>query len=240
MMPRFRTFAIIALSIVLNFIFQTGKSRAQDDTAALTATEIMHKADSVSTLQDSLLAHTNYKVKEEFILNELSDKGIIKKSDTVISLVTLQGKEELSRETVYSTRNKKEKEEKEKKGRDDEAGFSFLIADPNYIYSLIETGDSSYIIAVSPKASPPQKGDIKGKITIDRQKFFTRSIDLEVPKPQGALREFATSMTFEPLEGGVLVMREMRMRGFDKALLGIFKMRFSGSIRYTDYQILDR
>jgi len=207
---------------------------AQNEAAAfLSASEIMHRADSVSTYQDTLLAHTKFKAREEVIFNEIGGKGEIKNSDTVISLITMEGKREISRQIVYSSRKK----EGEKQGESQEAGMEFSYSNPDYNYSLTETNATSYVIAVSPKAEP-KKGDVRGTISIDRQGFFTRALNLEVPKPEGALKEFATQISFEPLEGGLVVMREMKMKGFAKALLGIFKMRFSGEIRYSDYEIL--
>jgi len=110
-------------------------------------------------------------------------------------------------------------------------------AGSTYDFSLTEINDSSYIIAVSPKG-PPRKGEARGTITIDRQAFFTKRMYLEVPKPEGALKEFSTEIGFEPQEGGLVVLKEMKMKGFAKAFLGIFKIRFTGHIRCSDYEIL--
>jgi hypothetical protein len=95
---------LILFSIAL---WPAAPTYAQESTN-LSTSEILHRADSVSTYQDSLLAHTKYKVKEEVIFSELNDQGIIKNSDTVISMLTMDGRNEISRETVYTTRKKKE------------------------------------------------------------------------------------------------------------------------------------
>lgn len=201
----------------------------------MTAREIMHKADSVSTYQDSLLSKTKYRVRVEAVFNELDDKGKIKNADTTISIAIMQGREQLSDSLIYSTR-KPEGKKGEAKG---EMELPLSPDNPDYYFSLTASADSSYMIAVEPKASPPKKGNVKGTITVDRVEFFTRRIDFEVPRPEGALKEFATVMDFEPLEGGLVVMKEITMRGYAKAFLGIFKMRFSGSVRYTGYDILN-
>ncbi len=181
--------------------FSITPAGAQNEAAAfLSASEIMHRADSVSTYQDTLLAHTKFKAREEVIFNEIGGKGEIKNSDTVISLVTMEGKRRISRQIVYSSRKK----EGEKQGESQEAGMEFSYSNPDYNYSLTETNATSFIIAVSPKAEP-KKGDVRGTISIDRQGFFTRALNLEVPKPEGALKEFATQISFEPLEGGLVV-----------------------------------
>ncbi len=206
---------------------------SQAPPADLNVQQIMARADSVSHYQDSLLAKTKYKVREEVVFTELKDKGEIKNSDTVVSIVTMDGKKEISREVVHTTK----KTEEGKKEESQEAGFAFSYTDTAYNFSLTESNDSSYIIAVSPKGKP-REGQARGTIVIDRKTFSTRQLDFEVPKPSGALKEFATELGFEPLEGGLLVLKEMKMRGFAKAFLGIFKIRFTGYVRYSDYEIL--
>jgi hypothetical protein len=110
---------------------------------------------------------------------------------------------------------------------------------PDYDFSLTEFDESSYKVAIVPRASPPNEGDYEGTITIDAQSFFVKRIDLDVPNPEGALKEFAINMNFEPLEGGLVVPTDMRMKGLVKALFGIVKVRFAGEIRFTEYQILE-
>src|SRR4030067_1841878 len=193
----------------------------------------MARADSVAHYQDSLLAKTKYKLREEFVFNEITGKDEIKNSDTVIAIVTRQGKEEISREVIYP----KKKFEGDKKEKSQELGFKFSYSDTTYNFSLTEISDSSYIIAVSPRGTP-REGAARGTIVIDRQAFFTKRFDLEVPRPEGALKEFSTEIGFEPLEGGLWVLKEMKMRGFAKAFLGIFKIRFTGHMRCSDYEIL--
>ena len=210
-----------------------GAAFSQTPTAQLSVQEIMAKADSDTHYQDSLLARTQYKLREEFVLSEIKDKGEIKNSDTVIAVVTRMGKEEISREIIYSTK----KSEGQKKEKSQEVGFKFSYTDTTYNFSLTEINDSSYIIAVSPKG-PPREGEARGTIAIDRQAFFTKQLYFEVPKPEGALKEFSTEIGFEPLEGGLVVLKEMKMKGFAKAFLGIFKIRFTGHMRCSDYEIL--
>jgi len=222
-------------SIAFVLLIAAGASAAGDDTASLSATEIMLKVDSVTTYQDSLFSRTKYQVRVEAYFDELDDKGRVKNSDTTISLATMMGKEELSDSLIYSTK-RPESKKGEQKG---EMSFSLSPDNPDYSFLLTDSSDSSYIITVSPTASPPKKGDVKGTIAVDRVGFFTRNIDFEVPRPEGALKELTTKMTFEPLEGGLVVMKDVTMKGYVKAFLGIFKMRFKGQVRYTDYQILD-
>jgi hypothetical protein len=224
----------IMIQLLIALLFGFSFTQAQNNGEVLPIKEILHRADSVAIFQDSLLAHSNYKAREEVIFCELTDNGMIKNADTVISNVTIANKKETARELIYST--KKNKAEG-KKDQNQEVGFSFSFSDPDYNFSLTETSDSSYIIAVSPKG-PPKKGDYQGTIEIDRQGYFSKGIDFDVPKPEGALKEFSTQMSFEPLEGGLVVIREIKMTGLAKALLGIFKMRFSGEVKYSDYEFL--
>jgi hypothetical protein len=92
---------------------------------------------------------------------------------------------------------------------------------------------------VSPKASPPKEGQYMGTIEIDRQDFYLKSFDFVVPDPEGALKEFSIAINFEPLEGGLFLPSDMRMRGYVKALLGIIKVRFSGEFKFSDYEVLE-
>jgi hypothetical protein len=182
------------------------------------------------------LAHAKYRFREDAIFNKMDDNGKIKNSDTTISMITMNGNEEVSREIISSTKTPEKK--KNKQNAKGEIGFSLSPDNPDYRFSLTGTDDSSYIIAVIPKVLPPKKGIASGTVVIDRANYFIRKIDLEVPKPEGALKEFASKMTFEPLEGGLVVMTEMSMRGFAKAFLGVFKIRFTGEIRHSNYEII--
>jgi len=195
---------------------------------------ILQKADSVSQYQDSLLARSRYKVQEEAIFSELDGKGRLENSDTSVAEVVMRGREEVSRTIIYSSRTPAG-EKKESK----EESFSLSFNDPRYNFSLTDNDDTSYKIAVSPKAAPPGEGDISGTVMIDRRDFHVRQLQFEVPNPKGALKEFQTEMSFEPLEGGLVVLREVKMAGFAKAFLGIFKIRFSGVIRYSKYEMMD-
>ena len=123
--------------------------------------------------------------------------------------------------------------------RERQGRISLSPDNPDYDFSLTEFDESSYKVAIVPRASPPEEGDYEGTITIDAQSFFVKRIDLEVPDPEGHLKEFSIDMNFEPLEGGLIVPTDMRMKGFVKALLGIIKVRFTGEIRFTEYQILE-
>jgi hypothetical protein len=215
-------------------LMMAGMAPAQNMGAVLPLDIILHRADSVTIHQDSLLAHTKYKVKEEVIFSELTNQGTIKNSDTVISAVTIADNKELSRELLYSTKKNKSEDKKE---QSQSGEFSLDFNNPDYNYSLTETNDSSYIIAVAPKLSP-KKGDFKGTFEIDRKGFFIKAIDASVPKPEGALKEFSTWMSFEPMEGGLVVIKDVKMNGLAKALFGIIKIRFSGEVRYSNYEIL--
>ena len=205
---------------------------AQEQTLELNISQIQLKADSVSNYQDSLRNHTRYKVQETFVFNELDEKSNIKSADTAIAIVTMDGENEVSREILYST-----KQPNGEKNEGDKKEISFSYKNPDYNFSLTGVNDADYIITVSPKGSP-KKGDIAGTVKIDKQSFETRVMEFRTLVSEGALKEFATSMSFEPMEGGLLVLREMRMKGFAKAFLGIFKMRFSGQVSYTNYELI--
>jgi len=232
-LPMLRNF--MGLTVCLSVLFWGPlHSRLAAQEPTLTLNEILHRADSITTLNDSLLAKTNYKVKVSAYFNEIDSDGTIKNADTTIAVVTMKGNEEQSRELIYSTRKPEGKKEESK----EEIILSLSPDNPDYNFSLTETTDSSYIIAVLPRTNPPKKGDVRGTIVVDRRNFFTRRIDFEVPRPEGALKEFATNMTFEPMEGGLVVMKEMSMKGYAKALLGIIRVRFTGSVRYSEYELL--
>ncbi len=224
--------ALMALAVLLGAI----SARAQDPEVTPSLSEILQKADSVSILQDSLLAHARYKVRENVVFCEIDDKGQIKNADTMISAVTIENGKETARETIYSSRKSKSEDKKEKE-KDESMGAFFKFGNPRYNFTLTATTDSSYTVAFSPKEKP-KKGDVRGTIEIDRRNYYSRVLDIEVPKPEGALKEFKTWVSFEPMEGGLVVMKEARTKGFVKALLGIVKMRFSGEIRYSDFQLL--
>jgi hypothetical protein len=224
--------------VLVSIIFGLSAASAtfgQDSQKPLSVDDILHRADSVSSAQDSLFKDTKYQFKEEVIFNELESNGNTKKADTTISLVTMQGQKELSREIIYP-KDKPQKKEDEQKG---EVGFSFSANNPDQSFSLAGTNDSTYLIAVVPKANPPKKGAVKGTIEIDKRSYITRKIDMDVPKPEGALKEFSSQVNFEPLEGGLIVMKDMQMKGFAKAMLGIFKIRFTGTVRHSEYKIVD-
>jgi hypothetical protein len=225
----------IRLSVVIFFVLLvSGIASAQDQGEdSLTVQQILHKADSVAVIQDSLLAHIKYAVRESVIFNELKGKGEIGKSDTIISDVIIENGKEASRQVVYSSRKSKSGESKEQS-----MGLYLQFDNPDYNYSLTGMNDSSYIIAVSPKASV-KKGDYTGTVEIDRRGFYSRVIDIEVPKPEGALKKFTTRVSFEPLEGGLVVIKDVETEGLVKALFGIIKMRFAGKVKYSDYKILE-
>jgi hypothetical protein len=223
----------ITVAIACGIVLYSVSALAQGIDTVLPVAQILQKADSVSNLQDSLRHLAKYKVKEEFIFNELDEDNTIKNADTAIAVVTMDGDKEISREIIYSTKQANG----EKKNDEEKKEISFSYTNPNYNFSLTGSDETNYIIAVSPKGSP-KKGDIEGTIKVDRRSFETRAMDFTTPKPDGALKEFATSMSFEPMEGGLLVLREMRMKGFVKAFLGIFKMRFSGEVHYSNYEVL--
>jgi hypothetical protein len=221
------------LALILFFLTAFKTAPAQDQMAdTLTVQAILHMADSVAAFQDSLLAQIKYAVRESVVFNELKDKGEIGNSDTIISDLTVENGKESSRQVVYSNRKSKSGGSKEQS-----LGVNLQFNDPDYNYSLTGTSDSSYIISVSPKAAV-KKGDYTGKVEIDRRGFYLRMIDFEVPKPEGALKEFTTRVRFEPLEGGLVVIKDVETRGLVKALFGIVKMKFSGIVSYSDYRIM--
>ena len=209
-------------------------SFSQSDENRLSLEDILVKADSVSNLNDSLLADTKYSYKSLLVFNRIDGDGNIKKSDTTIAIITRLGDEELSREVIYSSNTD---DGRRMKGQ--ERKISFTPDNPDYEFSLTDFDESSYKIAIVPRASPPEEGEYEGTIEIDAQSFFAKRIDLEVPDPEGAMEKYAIDMNFKPLEGGLVVPTDMRMRGFVKVLLGIVKVRFTGEIRFTEYQILE-
>ena len=184
----------------------------------LSLQEVLLKADSVSQYQDSIFSKTRYSVREEMVFSEVDKAWNLKSSDTLIADLIMRGHEEVSRSPVYSTR---EPGGEKKESR--EETFSLSFADSNYNFSLTEFDDSSYKIGIVPRATPPREGDVSGVVVIDRHLFCTREINIEVPRPRGALKEIRTELSFEPLEGGLVVPREMKMTGFEKAFLGIVK-----------------
>ena len=195
--------------------------------------DILARADSVSRLGDSVRAETTIKFKLFSVMNRLNGDNAVKESDTTIAVVTMKGEEEISREIIYSSKNG---DGKSKRG---EKKASFSFDDPAYNYSLTDSDESSYKISVVPKSSPPGEGEYAGTVEIDKQRFFLKRFDFDVPDPEGALKEFAIDMDFELLEGELLVPVEMKMRGFVKALMGIIRVRFSGEIRFSEYRILE-
>lgn len=222
-----RIIALAALSTII-------KSPAGAQEPALSLQEVLHKADSVSHYQDSIFNKTRYSVREEMVFSEVDKAGNLKSSDTLIADLIMRGHEEVSRSPVYST-----KEPGGEKKESHEGTFSLSFADSNYNYSLTDFDESSYKIGIVPKAMPPRKGDVGGVAVIDRDLFYTREINIEVPRPRGALKEIRTELSFEPLEGGLVVPREMKMTGFAKAFLGVFKFRFVVSTRYSNYQLIE-
>jgi hypothetical protein len=182
-----------------------------------------------------LLSTTKYRFEQFTVLNRLEKDGSIKHTDTTILIITRQGDEEISREVVYSSTGEGES----KKSEGGEQEISLSPDNPDYNFSLTEITDDSYKITVSPKASPPKEGQYMGTIEIDRQDFYLKSFDFVVPDPEGALKEFSIAINFEPLEGGLFLPSDMRMRGYVKALLGIIKVRFSGEFKFSDYEVLE-
>ncbi len=224
----------IALATFIITLLICAVSFSQSDENRLSLEDILAKADPVSNFNDSLFAQTKYSFKSFSVFNRMDSDGNIKKSDTTIAIVTKLSDEELSRQVVYSSNA-----DEGRRTKSQEMKISFSPDNPDYNFSLTDSDESSYKIAIVPRASPPEEGDYQGTIEIDGQSFFVKRIDLEVPNPEGALKEFAIDMNFKPLEGGLVVPTDMRIRGFAKALLGIVKVRFSGEIRFTEYQILE-
>lgn len=221
-----------AILIITLLIYTFSFSQPDENLPSLE--DILAKADSVSNLNDSLFADTKYSFKSFSVFNRVDGDGNIEKSDTTIVIITRLGDEELSREIIYPPdvdQGRRMKEQQEK--------ISLSPDNPDYEFSLTDFDGASYKIAIVPRAVPPEEGEYEGTALIDAQSFVVKRIDLEVPDPEGALKEFAIDMNFKPLEGGLVVPTDMKMRGFVKALLGIVKVRFTGEIRFTDYRILE-
>lgn len=224
----------IALATFIITLLICAVSFSQSDENRLSLEDILAKADPVSNFNNSLLAETKYRYKSFSVSNRVDSDGNIKKSDTTITIVTKPGDEELSRQIIDSSNADEGRRMKRQQRK-----ISFSPDNPDYNFSLTDSDESSYKIAIVPRASPPEEGDYGGTIEIDGQGFFVKRFDLEVPNPEGALKEYAIDMNFKPLEGGLVVPTDMRMRGFVKALLGIVKVRFTGETRFTEYQILE-
>ncbi len=224
----------IAPAILIITLLIYTVSFSQSDENRLSLEDILLKADSVSNLNDSLLADTKYSYKSLLVVNRIDGDGDIEKSDTTIAIITRLGDEELSREVIYSSNADEGRRMKRQ-----ERKISFAPDNPDYEFSLTDFDEASYKIAIVPRASPPDEGDYEGTVEIDAQSFFIKRIDLEVPDPEGAMDEYAIDLNFKPLEGGLVVPTDMLMSGFVKALLGIVKVRFTGEIRFTDYRILE-
>jgi len=220
--------------IIFMFFISTAYSQTlSEGPPGLSLNEILFNADSVAKIEDSIRTETTIRYRLFSVMNRVHSDGTLKSSDTTIALITQKGDEELSREIISSTKSGSGKTEKSEKK------LSLSFDDPAYNFSLTDSSESSYKISVVPKSSPPKEGEYAGTIEIDKQRFFIRRFNLEVPDPEGALKEFAIEMDFELLEGGFAVPVGMRMRGFVKALIGIIKVRFTGEFRFSDYEILD-
>ena len=194
---------------------------------------ILARTDSVMAVNDSLHAVTKITYELFSVMNRLDSDGEIKSSDTTIALITSMGDEEISHEIIYSSAGK----DAEKKEEGEE--FSLSFDDPAYNFSLTDSDEWSYKIAVVPVSSPPSEGEFIGTVEIDKRRYFLKRFDFEVPDPEGALKEFEMVMDFEPLEGGLVVPVEMTMKGYAKALLGIIRIRFSGEFKFSKYEILE-
>jgi len=225
-------FVFAVFSLILNSANVFGQNEIVSE---LSLEQILAKADSVAEINDSLLANTKYRFEQFSVFNRLNKDSSIKKADTTIVVITMEGDDELSKEIVYSSAG--EGESKKSEGQKQEISFS--PDNPDYNFDLTEITDNSYKITVSPKMSPPEEGQYQGTIEIDRHKFYLKSFDFVVPRPEGALKEFSMAVSFEPLEGGLVVPKEMRMRGFAKAVFGIIKVRFAGELKFSDYEILE-
>ncbi len=217
--------------ITLLLIIHTGLFARENDPLPLET--ILARSDSVMAVNDSLFAITKIRYELFSVMNRLSGDGGIKSSDTTIAIITSMGDEEISREIVYSSAGKDA--EKSKEGEE----FSLSFDDPAYNFSLTDFDESSYKISVVPKSSPPKEGEFIGTVEIDKRRYFLKLFDFEVPDPEGALKEFAMVMDFEPLEGGLVVPVEMKMKGYVKAFLGIIRIRFSGEFRFSKYEIIE-
>jgi hypothetical protein len=228
---------IFFLLISLNLLpFAVSFSGDADMTGA---EEIMSKADSVGKYQDSIFSETKYKFREMSIFNELEKDGRIKKTDTTVAIVTMQGGKEIEREQVYKSGAKGKKKEEKKGGGEASFGFALDEKDSLVDFSVSEVTDSTYVLSAIPSTDPPQKGAIKGTMIIDRNSYTFRRMAFEVPKPEGPLKEFYLEMDFKPLEGGLVVPYAMKMKGFAKAMLGIVKIRFSMEMQSTEFEILE-
>jgi len=225
----------INLFIAAVLLWGTANIYAQDEPdSGLSLEQIMARADSVMEKNDLLITNTKYRFEQFTVFNRLEKDGSIKEADTTIVIITREGDEELSREIIYSSSGESEAKKSEEK----EQKISLSPDNPDYSFSLTGITDDSYRIAVTPKASPPKEGQHVGTVEIDRQDFHLRSFDFVVPDPEGALKEFSIAISFEPLEGGLFAPKNMRMKGYVKAMLGIIKVRFSGEFRFSDYEIL--
>jgi len=226
----------IALFLVVGLLWGAAGIFAQDEPVSeLSLEQIMARSDSVMGLNDSLLSNTKYRFEQFTVFNRLEKDGSVKEADTTVVVITRQGDEELSREIIYSSSGESEAKKSEEK----EQKISLSPDNPDYNFSLTDVTDDSYKIFVSPKASPPKEGQYEGTIEIDKSRFYLKSFDFVVPDPEGALKEFSIAINFEPLEGGLFVPKNMRMKGYVKAILGIIKVRFSGEFKFSDYEILE-
>ncbi len=203
--------------------------------AELSIEAIIASANSAAKINDSLYVITKYKFEAVTVFQRLNKDGSVKDTDTTLSIITRRGDEELGREIVYSSKG--ETDSKEVKKHEKEIALSF--DDPDYNFSLIESAEDYYKVGIEPVNDPPLEGQYQGTILIDKQKFFTRRIDFAIPRPDGPLKEFTITMNFEPLEGGLVVPADMKMRGYFKVLLGIIKIRFAGEFKFSKYEILE-
>ncbi|MBD3169372.1 MAG: hypothetical protein GF307_07805 [candidate division Zixibacteria bacterium] len=231
-------YLLIFLSLAVSLI-PTQNHRAM--CADLTVDEIIAKTKANSEEEKEKWKDIAYQFTEKIVSGKIDNEGKYEEVDTVISVVTIRGEEEIERRISYATsEDAKKRQQKDKKDKDNKENFGakLEIGDPAYNYQLIGETDTSYIISVKPRTEKPDKGQVDGVYHIDKEDFRVEHMDFVIPRPE-KLKEAHITLNFQKLENGAYVPSTFNMVGRVKALLGIVDISFKLGGDYYDYRIVE-
>ncbi len=221
---------IIALSISLALVCQAFSQE-------ISLEEILDRTTEAIKIEDNRKKASVFEFTEKIIFSKLNKKGECEDVDTVISRVRMKGDEELSREILYSSSDEDTKKKKKKESKA-QIKTAFSIDDPDYSYELLEETEDAYIVSITPRKKKPDKGQIKGKIYIDKDSFLIKTMDFIVPRPE-KLKELSMRFELARLDNGLYVVSDMRMNGYVKFLFGVVKFRFRVEGEFCDYAVCE-
>lgn len=211
----------------------------------LSLEEILDKTRKTVQAERDKIDTCVYEYTEKTVFTKLDKTGHADKADTVIQRVKMKGYERLSQETIYSSSNDKKEEKRSRKKKDNGKGFSIAIdvelsADnPDYVFELVDETDQLYVILITPLKKKPDKGQVKGKYFIDKDRFLIKTMDLEIPRPK-KVKEMWMRLEFDKLDNGLYVMTDMEMQGRVKILFGVINIRFKVLGGFYDYEVLGK